>query len=118
MKIRMLIMPLVMAVFAIGCASYNPIVIEQLSQSHQRDSEITEQLCEDFYHGAKALGEGPERAYPWLGRAREVEDLNVVFRKQGAACYEAESRDLSDDHETRALDAFKKTWREAEKAVK
>jgi len=102
----------------IGCVNYNPIMIEALSKKHQYDSEITEELCEDFYQGAVALKEGPEKAWPWLGKAREIEDMNVIMRKQGAACYEAESRDFSSDLEHRALDAFKMTWEEAEEITK
>jgi hypothetical protein len=101
-----------------GCAHYDPIVIEQLSNKTQYADEITEDMCEDFYTGARAFAEGPERAYPWFGRAREIDDANVVMRKQGVVCYSAESRELSDKAAARILEAFKRTWREAEGVAK
>lgn len=120
MKARYLI-PVMMAVLFIssGCIThYDPLSIEQLSQKNQRITSITEETCEDLYAGARAFGEGPERAYPWLGRAREVDDANVVMRKQGVVCYSVTTRDLSSDGEQRILDAFKRTWRSAAEVVK
>ncbi len=101
-----------------GCAHCDPLVIEQLSQKNQQVTVLTEEMCEDFYSGARAFGEGPERAYALLGRAREIDAANVVMRKQGVVCYSATGRELSDDAERRILEAFKKTWLEAGKVVK
>lgn len=106
------------SLFLLSCAHYDPLIIEQLSRSHQNDVVITKELCADFYEGAKALREGPEKAWPLLGRAREIDDLNIVMRKQGAACYEAEARDLSETLEERALKALKQTFLSAERTVK
>ncbi len=120
MKTRSLL-PAVMVVLFMssGCIThYDPISIEQLSQKNQRITSITEEVCEDFYVGARAFGEGSERAWPWLGRAREVDDANVVMRKQGVVCYSVTARDLSSDGEKRILDAFKRTWRNAEEVIK
>lgn len=119
MNTKTLMMPVVLAVFLLsGCAHYDPIAIEQLSQKNQRVEELSTAVCEDFYAGARAFGEGPERAYAWLGRAREIEDANVVMRKQGAVCYTAEARDMTDEQEDRIMEAFKRTWRNAEEVVK
>jgi hypothetical protein len=120
MKARYLIPALTAILFmSSGCIThYDPLSIEQLSQKNQQVTSITEEVCEDFYAGARAFGEGPVRAWPWLGRAREVDDANVVMRKQGVVCYSATTRDLSSDGEQRILDAFKNTWRSAEEVVK
>lgn len=120
MKARYLIPALLAVMFmSSGCIThYDPISIEQLSQKNQRVTSITEEVCEDFYVGARAFGEGPERAWPWLGRAREVDDANVVMRKQGVVCYSATARELSSEAAKRILDAFKRTWRSAEEVVK
>ncbi|KKN63712.1 hypothetical protein LCGC14_0499470 [marine sediment metagenome] len=120
MKARYLVPAMLAVLFmSSGCIThYDPISIEQLSQKNQRVTSITEEVCEDFYVGARAFGEGPERAYPWLGRAREVDDANVVMRKQGVVCYSSTTRDLSSDGENRLLNAFKRTWRSAEEVIK
>ena len=104
-------------VLVIGCAHYDPIAIEQLSQKNQHVSALTTEVCEDLYAGARALSEGPERAYAWFGRAREIDDANVIMRKQGVVCYSAEARDLSSNGQERILDAFKETWKSAEEVV-
>ena len=101
----------------IGCAHYDPLSIEQLSQKNQHVSELTSEVCADLYAGARALSEGPERAYAWFGRAREIDDANVIMRKQGVVCYSAEARDLSLNGQERILDAFKETWKSAEEVV-
>jgi hypothetical protein len=106
------------AVLFVGCAHYDPLTIEQLSQKNQQIQVITEEMCEDFYTGARAFGAGPERAFPWLGRAREIDDANVVMRKQGIVCYSATGRELSPAAEASVLKAFKRTWRNAEEVVK
>ena len=119
MKFRYLI-PAALAVLFLssGCIThYDPLVIEQLSAKNQQVQVLSEAVCEDFYVGARAFGEGPERAYPWLGRAREVDDANIIMRKQGVVCYSATTRDLTDGQVERLLNAFKDTWRSAEEVV-
>jgi hypothetical protein len=101
-----------------GCAHYDPLVIESLYQKNRRATEITETVCEDFFTGALAFREGPENAYFWFGRAREIEGANVVMRKQGIVCYSAVARELSPEQEQRILDAFTKTWKKADEMVK
>lgn len=104
-------------VLLIGCAHYDPISIEQLSQKNQYVSALTTEVCEDLYAGARAFDEGPKRAYAWFGRAREIDDANVIMRKQGVVCYSATARDLSPSGQERILDAFKETWKSAEEVV-
>lgn len=110
--------PVILAISLFGCAHYDPITIEQLSQKNQHVQVLTDTVCEDLYAGATAFNEGPERAYSWFGRAREIDDANVIMRKQGVVCYSATARDLSSDGQKRILDAFKETWRSAEEVVK
>jgi len=104
-------------IFLFSCASYNPEAIEALSSKQKSLSNINKELCQDFYEGAEAFKSGPEKAWPFLGRAREIDDMYVIMKKQGAACFEVESRDLSSELENRALEAFKLTWEEALRIV-
>ena len=81
MKMRILFPVAMLAALLLGgCANYNPILVEQLSQKNQRATELTQEMCEDFYKGATAFGEGEERAWPWLGRARESSDSGYWLR--------------------------------------
>ena len=96
-----------------SCAHYNSSTIETLYEKNRSASEITKELCEDFLKGAEAFREGPDKAWPLLGPAREINDMHIIMKKQGIACYEVESRDLKESLEMRALEAFRDTWKEA-----
>lgn len=108
---------LLLVTLCIGCTHFNPETVEQLAQRNLQVETLNEDMCEDFYLAAAALKEGNSTAWPLFGKARELEEANTILRKQGAACYEADSRDLSLGAETAILGAFKETWVSADEIV-
>ena len=109
---------LTIAFLSSSCAHYNSSTIEALYEKNHDASDITEELCEDFLKGAEAFRNGPDKAWPFLGKAREIDETHIFMKRQGMACYEVESMDLEDSLKAKPLEDFRNTWRDAWGVVK
>ncbi len=113
--IRVLRLVPVGLVLVTGCAYYNRAAVEPVAMKNAKATAVTATMCSDFAQVSKDLQQGPDSAWPVVGKASDIKTLSEQTAKQGIACSEAVRR--GPDVAKKALPGLTSTWENVLKIV-
>jgi hypothetical protein len=119
---RMGVFAIFIAFLCTACVNFSGDSLNSIADRNLTATEVTESMCFDFFLASQAAMRGPDRAWPVLGKAQQLQHLQANLSKHSIQCYNTverlnrKVRPLALMHHIAILQSFLQSW-ESTKAL-